>query len=155
VLPLSNPTSRMEAVPADILAWTNGAAVVGTGSPCAPVTIGGVTHHIGQCNNAFVFPGIGLGVCVARARSLPDAAFAAAARAVSGFTGTAAGPGASIFPPLAELREVSHVVATAVAHALIDAGSAPPATPAENETRLTDAIWEPAYLEYRPARSTP
>ncbi|HUF47980.1 MAG TPA: NAD-dependent malic enzyme [Vicinamibacterales bacterium] len=149
VLPMSNPTSKMEAVPADILAWTNGAAVVGTGSPCAPVTVAGITHHIGQCNNAFVFPGIGLGASVAGARSLPDAAFAAAARAVSDFTGVPTGAGASIFPPLAKLRDVSRVVAAAVAHALIENGAARPATAAEIDRRLTEAIWEPTYLEYR------
>jgi malate dehydrogenase (oxaloacetate-decarboxylating) len=151
VLPLSNPTARMEATPADILRWTNGAAVVATGSPCAPVAIGGVTHHIGQCNNAFVFPGVGLGASVVGARWLPDAAFAAAARAVSGFSGMPSTPGAAIFPPLSRLREVSRHVALAVGRALIDAGAAPPDAADALERRLDDAIWDPSYLEYRPA----
>ena len=83
VLTLSNPTSKVEARPEQLLAWTNGAAIVGTGSPFAPVSWNGVSHQIGQCNNAFVFPGIGLGATVVGARAVPDEAFAAAAMAVS------------------------------------------------------------------------
>jgi malate dehydrogenase (oxaloacetate-decarboxylating) len=150
VLPLSNPTDRMEAAPADILQWTNGAAIVATGSPCAPVTVAGITNQIGQCNNAFVFPGVGLGASIAGARWLPDGVFAAAARAVADFTGTPSSAGAAIFPPLSRLRDVSRDVAVAVARTLIDAGAAPPAPMATIEQRLESSIWEPSYLEYRP-----
>lgn len=151
VLPLSNPTSRIEALPADILRWTGGAAVVGTGSPFAPVPLDGVTHHIGQCNNVFVFPGIGLGATAVRARWVPDEAFAAAARAVYEFTGTASAPGAPIFPALGRLRDVSHVVAVAVGKALVAAGAAPPAAETEIENHVAGSMWQPVYLPYRSA----
>lgn len=149
VLTLSNPTNKVEARPEELLRWTNGAAIVGTGSPFAPVVHAGVTHHIGQCNNAFVFPGIGLGAIVVGARALPDEAFAAAAMAVYEATGRNDTPGASIFPAIASLRTVSAKVAVAVGRALVDCGAAPPIPAAEIETRITDAIWEPRYLPYR------
>ena len=150
ILAMSNPTSKAEARPEDLLRWTNGGAFVATGSPFAPVTLNGVTHQIGQCNNALVFPGVGLGATVVRARRLPDEAFAAAAQAVFEFTGPATAAGAPIFPPLARLRDVSRAVASAVARALVDAGAAPVQAPAEIDRRIEESIWEPAYLEYRP-----
>lgn len=149
LLPLSNPTSKIEALPADILRWTNGSAVVGTGSPFAPVTLDGVTHRIGQCNNVFVFPGIGLGATAVGARWLPDEVFAAAARAVYEFTGATAAPGAPIFPALARLREVSHAVAVSVGRALVDAGAAPHLTGDEVERRVAASMWQPVYRRYR------
>jgi malate dehydrogenase (oxaloacetate-decarboxylating) len=152
VLTLSNPTSKVEARPEQLLGWTNGAAIIGTGSPFAPVTHNGVTHYIGQCNNAFVFPGIGLGAIVVGARTLPDEVFAAAAMALYRFTGHSDAPGASIFPAIASLRDVSSKVAVAVAHALVDCGAAPPIPAEDIDARISDAVWEPRYLPYRPAQ---
>jgi malate dehydrogenase (oxaloacetate-decarboxylating) len=149
VFALSNPTSKVEAQPEDILRWTNGAAIVGTGSPFPPVTLNGVTYEIGQCNNVLVFPGIGLGATVVGARWLPDAAFSAAARAVYEFTGSASGAGAAIFPPLARLREISRRVAVTVGRALADAGAAPYMAPAQLEALVDAAMWEPVYRPYR------
>lgn len=149
VLTLSNPTNKVEARPEQLLQWTNGAAIIGTGSPFAPVELNGVMHHIGQCNNAFVFPGIGLGAIVVGARTLPDEAFAAAAMAVYRATSVDLSPGASIFPPMSALREVSASVAVAVARALVDCGAAPAMAPSEIESRVTEAAWEPTYLPYR------
>jgi malate dehydrogenase (oxaloacetate-decarboxylating) len=151
ILPLSNPTSKAEARPDDLLRWTEGEAVVGTGSPFPAVRVGGTTHHIGQGNNVFVFPGIGLGASVVGATWLPDEVFAAAARAVHEFTGAADTPGVPIYPMMSKLRDVSRVVALAVGRALVDAGAAPPATPREIETRIAAAMWEPRYRPYRPA----
>lgn len=151
VLALSNPTDKVEARPEQLLEWTNGAAIVGTGSPFAPVTHAGVTHHIGQCNNAFVFPGIGLGAIVVGARAVPDDAFAAAALAVYEATGHGHAPGASIFPPISALRTVSRHVATAVGRALVASGAAPPMSDADIDARVADATWDPVYLPYRPA----
>jgi len=149
VLALSNPTAKVEALPQDLLAWTNGAAIVATGSPFAPVRVRGVTHHIGQCNNVFVFPGIGLGATAVRAEWLPEAAFAAAARAVYESTERTSTPGATIFPPLSRLRNVSYHVAVAVGRALMDAGAAPHLAQPVLERRIASAMWEPRYLRYR------
>ena len=149
ILALSNPPSKAEAVPEDLLRWTGGAAVVGTGSPFPAVRLGGVTHEIGQANNVFAFPGIGLGATVVGARSLPDDVFAAAARAVESCTGSSNVPGASIYPSISRLREVSRVVAVAVGRALVESGAAPSLTGPEIEDRVAAAMWEPDYLEYR------
>jgi malate dehydrogenase (oxaloacetate-decarboxylating) len=150
VFALSNPTSRIEASPENILGWTNGAAVVATGSPFAPVSLNGVIHQIGQCNNAFVFPGIGLGASVVRASWLPDDVFAAAARAVSRFAGTDGSPGAALYPPISRLREVSRAVAVAVATVLVETGDVTPVTTDEIESRVAAAMWKPVYQPYRP-----
>jgi malate dehydrogenase (oxaloacetate-decarboxylating) len=149
IFALSNPTAKIEALPEHVLGWTGGAAIVATGSPFGPVRLGGVTHHIGQCNNVFVFPGIGLGATVVRAQWLPETAFAAAARAVYESTGRPGTPGATIFPPLSRLRDVSYCVAVAVGRALIDAGAAPQLAQPALEQRVAAAMWEPAYLRYR------
>jgi malic enzyme len=150
VLALSNPTSQVEATPENILRWTNGAAMVGTGSPFPPVELNGVRYEIGQCNNALVFPGVGLGASVVNARWLPDEAFAAAARAVHEFVGPASAPGAPIFPSLSRLRQVSRQVAIAVGQALVDADAAPFLATSDIAARVEDAMWEPVYLKYRP-----
>jgi malate dehydrogenase (oxaloacetate-decarboxylating) len=152
VLPISNPTANSEASPADVIAWTDGAAIVGTGSPFAPVTWKGVRHEIGQGNNAFVFPGLGLGAVAVEARWLPDAAFAAASDALALATAASAGPGAPIYPPLVRLREVSLQVAIAVARALVREGAAPAAPDEAIEERVRALVWEPRYVPYRAAR---
>jgi malate dehydrogenase (oxaloacetate-decarboxylating) len=151
VLALSNPTSKVEAQPEEVLGWTNGAAIVGTGSPFAPVHLNGVTYTIGQGNNVFVFPGIGLGATVVQARWLPEVAFSAAARAVHELCGRSSVRGAPIFPPLARLREISRAVAVAVGRALVDADAAPSMTTADIEARVAAAVWVPEYLPYRAA----
>ena len=149
VLVLSNPTTKVEALPEDIIRWTEGAAIVATGSPFAPVRLHDVTHHIGQCNNVLVFPGIGLGAIAVQAHSLPDAVFSAAARAVYEFTGRTNVAGAPIFPPLSRLRDVSYAVAVAVGRALVDAGAASHIAPRDIEDRVANSMWEPEYLRYR------
>jgi malate dehydrogenase (oxaloacetate-decarboxylating) len=116
ILPMSNPTDLSEATPADLLTWTDGRALLATGSPFAPVTYAGTTHVIAQANNALLFPGIGLGAIVARARAISDGMFAAAARAVAGMVDVGQ-PGASLLPQVDDLRPVSVTVAVAVAQA--------------------------------------
>jgi malate dehydrogenase (oxaloacetate-decarboxylating) len=149
VFALSNPTGKIEATPQDILGWTNGAAVVATGSPFLPTFVNGVTHHIGQCNNAFVFPGVGLGASVVQAKWLPDDVFAAAARAVHEFTRRRVAPGASIYPAMSQLRDVSSAVAVAVGRALVDTEAASWLSVSEIEDRVAAAMWEPVYRPYR------
>jgi malate dehydrogenase (oxaloacetate-decarboxylating) len=131
--------------------WTNGAAVMGTGSPLAPVEHEGRTHTIGQANNAFIFPGLGLGAIAVEAHCLPDDAFVAAARALVGFTAASPREGSPIYPPLSQLRDVSRDVALAAGASLVESGAAPTISRAEIERRVLDAMWEPDYLPYRAA----
>ena len=147
LLPISNPTAKAEATPSDILTWTQGAAVVGTGSPFPPVALAGTTHRIGQGNNVLIFPGVGLGAVAIQARRLTDRTFDAASDALFEFT--AARAGEPIYPPLQRLREVSLQVALAVGASLVDSGDAPPLSRDEIEARVRGMIWEPVYRPYR------
>lgn len=146
VLPLSNPTSKIEATPADILGWTEGRAIVATGSPFDPVTVGGVTHHIGQCNNSYIFPGVGLGTIAVRAKRITDGMFLAAARALASQTPTSAVPGASLLPRLTSIREVSTAVAVAVALQAMTDGVAERLSPEATLAAVQRNWWEPRYL---------
>jgi malate dehydrogenase (oxaloacetate-decarboxylating) len=141
ILPLTNPTSLSEAVPEDLLAWSDGRALIATGSPFPPVMHAGVLHTIGQANNALVFPGIGLGTIVARAEHVSDAMLAAAAGAVAALTDVSA-EGASLLPDVARLREVSLAVAIAVAASAGGGGHGPID---QLEQRVRAAMWEPVY----------
>jgi malate dehydrogenase (oxaloacetate-decarboxylating) len=143
IMPLSNPTSRAEARPADLIAWTGGRALIATGSPFDPVTYDGVRHLIAQANNALIFPGLGLGVTVARARRVSDGMLAAAAAALAGLT-DASTPGAAVLPPVASLREVSAAVAVAVAAAAQAEGLAQ-AQLDDPAKQVAEAMWTPVY----------
>jgi malate dehydrogenase (oxaloacetate-decarboxylating) len=146
IMPLSNPTSRAEAVPADLIRWTGGRALVATGSPFPPVELGGRRYEIAQANNALVFPGLGLGVTVARARRITDGLVAAAADAVAALS-DATTPGASLLPPVTDLRSVSAAVAVAVARAADREGLAAVAlTDPEGQVRRT--MWRPEYPRF-------
>ncbi len=150
VLPLSNPTSQCEATPADVLAWTDGQALVATGSPFSPVTFGGRTHRIGQGNNAFVFPGVGLGALVAEAREVTDGMFAAAARRLAEEIRDEDLAAGSLFPPIADLRRVTAGIAAAVVAAAHRDGVAGAALPVSVPAAIAEAMWFPAYLPYVP-----
>jgi malate dehydrogenase (oxaloacetate-decarboxylating) len=143
VLPLTNPTALSEARPEDVLEWTDGRALIATGSPFDPVLRGDVTYEIGQANNAFVFPGIGLGTTVVRARRVTDAMLEAAASAVAGMAETSR-RGASLLPEVEAIREVSVAVAVAVAKCAVDAGIAARPT-ADIAGAVRRAMWTPAY----------
>ncbi len=143
ILPLSNPTNLCEAHPQDLIAWTHGRALVATGSPFPPVLYDDVGYAIGQANNSILFPGLGLGAIVTRARTIGDSLFAAAAEAISEAV-EASHPGAAILPPVSSLRAVSARVAFAVARQAIAEGSARVA-PADLERAIRDAMWEPVY----------
>ncbi len=144
IMPMSNPTNLAEAFPADLLAWTEGRALVATGSPFAPVTVDHVTYEIAQVNNALIFPGLGLGVIVARANRITDGMLLAAAQAVAAQADTSA-PGASLLPRVADLRATSSVVALAVARqAQVDGVAAAP-DDADLEARVIDAMWSSDY----------
>jgi malate dehydrogenase (oxaloacetate-decarboxylating) len=152
ILPISNPTSKSEAAPADVISWTNGAAIVGTGSPFPAVSWKGAAYEIGQGNNAFIFPGVGLGAVAVEARWLPDAAFAAASEALAAAAPAPPGP---IYPPLTRLREVSLAVAVAVARALVREEAAPALSDGVIDQRIRSLVWEPRYVPYRAARAVP
>jgi malate dehydrogenase (oxaloacetate-decarboxylating) len=143
IMPLSNPTSRSEAVPAALIAWTDGRALVATGSPFDPVVHEDTTYRIAQANNALVFPGLGLGVTVARAWRVSDRMLAAAADAVAGLS-DATTPGAALLPPVDNLREVSATVAVAVATAAVADGLAE-VTLDNPIQQVHEAMWQPEY----------
>jgi malate dehydrogenase (oxaloacetate-decarboxylating) len=152
IMPLSNPTSHSEAKPADLITWTGGRALIATGSPFPPVTDDGVDYQIAQANNALIFPGLGLGVTVSRARRVSDRMLAAAARTLAGLSGAAA-PGAPLLPLVASLRAVSAAVAVAVARAAQAEGLAQ-ATLDDPARQVAEAVWVPAYPVIEPRTNT-
>jgi len=145
IFPLSNPTSKSEATADDLIRWTDGRALVATGSPYAPVPYGGRTIPIPQCNNVYMFPAIGLGVVAARARRVTDGMILAGARALGERSPALRDPSASLLPRLADLREVAAHVATAVALEAQRAGVAPMTTEAELRERVASTQWTPGY----------
>jgi malate dehydrogenase (oxaloacetate-decarboxylating) len=150
VFPLSNPTSRSEAAPSDLLDWTEGRALVATGSPFAPVAYGGRTLPVSQCNNSYVFPGLGLGVIASGTRRVADELFLAAARVLSESVPPQGGPDAPLLPPPEELPAVSRRIALAVGAEAQHLRLAPPAAPEDWERALEARRWEPRYLPLRP-----
>lgn len=151
VLPLSNPTSKTEAAPADILAWSGGRALVATGSPFEPVRQDGRLRVIGQANNTFVFPGIGLGAIVAEAREVTDEMLLAAADALAETVPADRLASGALYPSQSELRQVSRRIATAVVCAARDCGVGRPLGPYEAAREVDAAMWFPAYDSYVPA----
>jgi malate dehydrogenase (oxaloacetate-decarboxylating) len=145
VFPLSNPAPLAEATPADLIAWTEGRALIATGSPFQPVTYRGVTYVIGQVNNAMLYPGLCLGAIVSRARYISNNMFAAAANAVSSLVAVRL-PGASLLPHVDDLRIVSLTVAVAVAEAAVGDGVAG-VTFKDIVQEVGDAMWEPVYRQ--------
>jgi malate dehydrogenase (oxaloacetate-decarboxylating) len=145
VFPISNPTSRIEAMPADVIAWSKGKALVAVGIPVAPVEYGGVTYQIGQANNALLYPGLGLGTIVSGASRVTPGMLLAAADAVAGQVDVSA-PGAPLVPPVENLRASSATTAVAVAQAAIDDGVAT-RKPASLVQAVQDGMWQPEYPE--------
>ena len=157
IMPLSNPTSSAEATPADILEWTDGKALVATGSPFEPVERYGLRHDIGQANNVFIFPGLGLGAIVAESRAITDRMFLLAARALADAVTPDRLETGALYPPVSMLRSVSRSIAIAVAREAIEAGLAGieltrgGALDAELEAMIDAAMWWPAYVPYERA----
>nr|WP_062339883.1 NAD-dependent malic enzyme [Herbidospora sakaeratensis] len=148
VFPISNPTERIEATPADLIRWTDGRALVATGVPIDPITHNGITFVIGQANNALLYPGLGLGVIVSRARRVSRGMLQAAAEAVAGLVDPTL-PGASLLPQVDNLREISATVAVAVARQA-DREQLARTTLRDPVQQVQDAMWHPRY---RPVRA--
>ncbi len=149
IFPLSNPTERSEATPQDLSTWTDGRAVIGTGSPFPPIQRNGLEFRVDQTNNAYVYPGIGLGAIATQARRISDGMFLAAASVIAELSPARRDPAANLLPPLVELRKISFHVAVAVAKQAIAEGLADPRSGSEIETAVRTKMWEPVYARYR------
>jgi len=152
IFPLSNPTSRVEATPSDLIAWTEGKALVTTGSPFDPVKYNGATFPIAQCNNSYIFPGMGLGILAAGARRVSDEMFMAASVALSESSPATHDPKASLLPPLSTVREVSTKIASAVATQAQAQGLADETMPQELQERINAKRWDPCYRRLKRAK---
>ncbi len=149
ILPLSNPTSQAEAQPVDLLRWSGGNAMIATGSPFAPVDMGDRLIDIAQCNNSYIFPGVGLGVITAKASRITDAMMMSASRALADASPIARFGSGALLPPLETIRSVSKSIARAVVLQAIDDGVALPIPDDVIDQNIARNFWEPEYREYR------
>jgi malate dehydrogenase (oxaloacetate-decarboxylating) len=152
IFPLSNPTSRAEASGEQLMAWTDGRALIGSGSPFPPVMLNGRAVPIDQTNNSYIFPGVGLGVLASGARRVNDAMFMAAAKALAALSPTAHDKAGRLLPPVTDLRRVSVTVASAVARQAMADGLAPDRDDAALAGLIAARVWEPDYRPYRKAK---
>jgi malic enzyme len=154
VLPLSNPTSVVEATPAEVLAWTGGRAIVATGSPFEAVEVEGQLREVGQANNVFIFPGVGLGSIVAESRAVTDRMFLLAAHELAAEVTDERLAAGALYPPVASLRTTARRIAVVVAREAVAAGLSAAAQrgPFDPETEVEAAMWRPEYVPYVPAR---
>lgn len=151
IFPLSNPTSRAEATPHDLDAWTHGRAVIGTGSPFPPLNRGGVDFAVDQTNNSYIFPGVALAAIAVQARRITDGMFMTAAKALAGASPARTNPSANLLPPVTAMRDISLIVARAVAREARREGLCAELSDAEIDLAIAARIWKPAYLPYRKA----
>jgi malate dehydrogenase (oxaloacetate-decarboxylating) len=145
IFPLSNPATRSEAIAEDLIRWTDGRALVATGSPFAPVNYGGGKIPIAQCNNVYIFPAMGLGIVASRARRVTEPMMLAAARTLGGNSPALKDPSASLLPPLTEIRRVATEIAFAVGIEAQKDGVAPKISEDELRQRVTETQWTPDY----------
>lgn len=151
VFPLSNPTSRVEATPADIITWTEGRALVATGSPFAPVSYQGRNYPVAQCNNSYIFPGMGLGILVSGARHVSDDMFMAASEALAACSPAESDEDAPLLAPLSQVREVSKSIAFSVARQAQSEGLAEETTEKALREQIDAQFWHPEYRPIAPA----
>lgn len=149
IFPLSNPTSRSEAAPTDLIRWSEGRAVIGTGSPFAPVQWKDRQLPVDQTNNSYIFPGLGLGILAVNARRVTDAMFTAAAKCLAELSPARSDKRGRLLPPVSAIRSVSTAVARAVALQAISDGVAAPVQEDALESLIRSYMWEPLYLPYR------
>jgi malate dehydrogenase (oxaloacetate-decarboxylating) len=148
IFPLSNPTSRSEATPEQLMAWTDGRALIGVGSPFPPVVVNGQSVPINQTNNSYIFPGVGLGVLASEARRVNDAMFMAAAKALAELSPTVQDKNGRLLPPVTELRNVAVAVARAVGRQAQADGLAPKRHDNDLEESIQSRVWKPGYQPY-------
>ena len=148
IFPLSNPTSKSEAVPADLLRWTDGRALVGTGSPFPPVEVNGRMVRISQINNSYIFPGLALGILVSKARRVTDNMIMTAAKTLASLSPARADRNEALLPPIADSRKVGMIVGEAVAEQAVADGVAEAAGEGSMKERIDAYFWEPVYLPY-------
>lgn len=149
ILPVSNPASKCECLPQDAIRWSGGRAIVATGSPFDPVEYNGQTHKIGQCNNFFIFPGVGLSVTVGRVRRLTDSMFLAAAKALAKKLPAGLAGKGSVSPELGSIRDYSHAVACEVIRCAVAEGHADADILTNLEATVRQSMWSPEYLPVR------
>ena len=149
IFPLSNPTSKSECKPDDVIRWSEGRAIVATGSPFPPVEYNRRRYRIGQCNNAFIFPGVGLGVIVGRIRLVTDGMFLDAAKALSEKVTAGDLKQSAVYPEFRRIRECSHAVACAVIKRAVDEEHADEEVLIKLEETVERAMWFPKYLPIR------
>jgi malate dehydrogenase (oxaloacetate-decarboxylating) len=152
IFPLSNPTERSEATPQDVFMWTEGRAVIGTGSPFPPIKRDGEIFRVDQTNNAYVYPGVGLGAIATDARRVSDGMFLAAARAIAELSPAKRDPRANLLAPLVDIRKLTFHVAIAVAKQAQADGLADPMSDAAIAAALQARMWEPVYATLRRRR---
>jgi malic enzyme len=152
IFPMSNPTSQAEAQPADVIKWSDGRAIVATGSPFAPVQHDGRTHRIGQGNNAFIFPGLGLGCIASGAKTITDQMFTAAAYRLSELMPADAAQSRCVYPRVKDLQKVSIEVAESVFEMAVSQGVAEPPSGKTPDEIIRSGIWKPVYLPYKKLR---
>ncbi|MCQ1061122.1 NAD-dependent malic enzyme [Photobacterium sp. DNB23_23_1] len=149
IFPLSNPTSRVEATPADIIRWTDGKALVATGSPFEPVVHNGKIYPIAQCNNSYIFPGIGLGVLAVGARRVTDEMLMESSRALAECSPLGIKGEGALLPPLEDIQDVSRYIAFAVAKKAVEQRKAPKNTDERIKEKINDNFWESEYRRYK------
>ncbi len=149
ILPLSNPTSRVEGTPQELLTWSKGKAIIATGSPFANVLLDGQSYTISQCNNSYIFPGIGLGVIAVNATRISDNMLMAASQALAEIATQSTKPLGALLPPLKDIKSISWSIAKAVAKQAIADGLAMPIAEQVLEQQLKDNFWRPVYRDYR------
>jgi malate dehydrogenase (oxaloacetate-decarboxylating) len=148
IFPLSNPTSRSEATPHDLLNWTDGRALIGTGSPFEPVTVAGKQIHIAQTNNSYIFPGLALGIIAAKAKRVTDTMIKAAAQELVRHLPTQKDKNASLLPPISDARQLGRLIGHAVGLQAIKDGQAQVSDETALNRELQANIWEPVYVPY-------
>jgi len=149
VFPLSNPSRQIEALPQDVIKWTDGDVIVATGSPFSPIHYGGKWHSIAQCNNSYIFPGIGLGVLAAKARIITDEMLMAASEVLADSSPRLQDPEASLLPPLTAVPELSKKIAFAVAKMAQQQELALPIDDDVLQQRIESNYWKPQYRDYK------